>query len=57
MKEARRILIFRPGSLGDIVVSLPCFHLLERRFPQAERRVLTIRPTKAALVVKELANR
>ncbi|HWY26256.1 MAG TPA: hypothetical protein VNX47_15130, partial [Nevskia sp.] len=37
----RRVLIFRLGSLGDNVVALPAFHLVARRFPQAERRVLT----------------
>ncbi len=39
-----RILIFRPGSLGDTVVSLPIFHLLARRFPAADKRVLCYRP-------------
>lgn len=36
-----RILIFRPGSLGDAVVSLPSFRLIARAFPQAERWVCT----------------
>jgi heptosyltransferase III len=39
-KQPKRILIFRPGSLGDTIVALPCFHLLARVFPDAERRVL-----------------
>jgi heptosyltransferase-3 len=39
-----RVLIFRPGSLGDTIVCLPCFHLIARRFPNAERRVLTASP-------------
>lgn len=38
---AERVLIYRLGSLGDTVVALPCFHLIERCFPHAERRVLT----------------
>jgi heptosyltransferase-3 len=37
----RRILIHRLGSLGDTVVALPCFHLIARTFPHAERRLLT----------------
>jgi ADP-heptose:LPS heptosyltransferase len=37
----RRVLIFRLGSLGDTLVALPAFHLVARRFPQAQRRVLT----------------
>ena len=41
----KRILIFRPGSLGDTLVTLPMFHLLARRFPAADKRVLCYRPT------------
>jgi heptosyltransferase III len=41
---ARRVLIYRLGSLGDTVVSLPCFHLVACAFPGAERRLLTIQP-------------
>lgn len=37
----RRILIYRLGSLGDTVAAVPCFHLLARTFPNAERRLLT----------------
>ena len=37
----RRVLIHRLGSLGDTVVALPCFHLIARAFPNAERRLLT----------------
>jgi len=39
-----RILIHRPGSLGDTVVALPCFHLIRRSFPDSELRVLTNAP-------------
>ncbi len=38
---ARRVLVYRLGSLGDTAVALPVFHLIERAFPGAERRVLT----------------
>ena len=44
-----RILIFRPGSLGDIVVALPCFHLIAEVFPHAERRVLTCSASNPAV--------
>ena len=44
---ASRVLIFRMGSLGDTVVALPCFHLVARAFPGAERRVLTNAPVAA----------
>ena len=45
-----RVVIYRLGSLGDTVAALPCFHLIERAFPDAERLVLTNVPvsTKAA---------
>lgn len=39
--DVRRVLVYRLGSLGDTVVSLPCLHLVARRFPRAERRLLT----------------
>jgi ADP-heptose:LPS heptosyltransferase len=35
------VLIYRLGSLGDTVVALPCFHLIARTFPRAERVLLT----------------
>lgn len=41
------MLIYRLGSLGDTVVALPCFHLIARAFPRAERRVLTNFPVHA----------
>jgi ADP-heptose:LPS heptosyltransferase len=45
--DAERILIYRLGSIGDTVAALPCFHLIERRFPTAERLVLTNHPVSA----------
>jgi heptosyltransferase-3 len=51
--EPKRILIFRPGSLGDTVVALPCFHLLARLFPNADRRVLTNLPRISVQVAVE----
>jgi ADP-heptose:LPS heptosyltransferase len=38
--EIKRVLIFLLGSLGDALVALPSLHLIRRRFPQAQRRVL-----------------
>src|SRR5208283_4872574 len=50
-----RILIFRPGSVGDTVVCLPCLHLIARRFPNAERRLLTNSPAlKVSVPVKAI---
>jgi ADP-heptose:LPS heptosyltransferase len=44
---ARKVLIYRLGSLGDTVVALPCYHLIARAFPNAERRLLTNFPVHA----------
>ena len=40
----RRVLIHRPGSLGDTVVALPCLRLIRKSFPDSELRVLTNAP-------------
>lgn len=45
--QVRRVLIYRLGSLGDTVVTLPALHVIERAFPQAERRMLTNLPVHA----------
>jgi len=39
--EAKRVLIFLLGSLGDTVVALPVLRLVARVFHGAERRILT----------------
>ena len=44
---ARRVLIYRLGSLGDMVVALPALHRVARTFPRAERRLLTNFPVHA----------
>ena len=43
----RRVLVYRLGSLGDTLIALPSFHLIERAFPHAERRLLTNVPVSA----------
>jgi len=40
-KLAKRILIYRLGSIGDTVVALPSFKLIAKFFPYTERRLLT----------------
>ena len=42
--SVKKVLIYRLGSLGDTVVALPCFHLIARAFPHAERVLLTNYP-------------
>jgi heptosyltransferase III len=46
-RPIRRVLIYRLGSLGDTVVALPCYHLLARIFPDAQRILLTNFPVHA----------
>jgi heptosyltransferase III len=41
------VIIYRIGSLGDTLVSLPCFHLIARRFPENRRVLLTNLPIEA----------
>jgi ADP-heptose:LPS heptosyltransferase len=45
--STKRVLIYRLGSLGDTLVSLPALHLVARAFPNAERRLLTNFPVNA----------
>jgi heptosyltransferase-3 len=45
--KTRRVLIYRLGSLGDMLVALPSLHLVARAFPHAERRMLTNVPVNA----------
>jgi heptosyltransferase-3 len=45
--KTRRVLIYRLGSLGDMLVALPALHLVARAFPEAERRMLTNIPVNA----------
>jgi heptosyltransferase III len=47
---SQRVLIFRLGSLGDTIATLPSFHLVRQSFPGARVTVLTNIPvsTKAA---------
>ena len=46
-KKTRRVLLYRLGSLGDMLVALPALHLVERAFPEAERRLLTNIPVSS----------
>jgi len=46
-KTTRRVLVYRLGSLGDMVVALPALHLVARAFPEAERRMLTNIPVNS----------
>ena len=54
--KVRRVLVYRLGSLGDMLVALPALHLVARAFPGAERCLLTNIPvsTKAAAAAEIL---
>lgn len=45
--SVKRVLIYRLGSMGDMVVALPALHLVARAFPNAERRMLTNFPVSS----------
>jgi len=45
--SVKKVLIYRLGSLGDTAVALPCFHLIERAYPNSERVLLTNFPIHA----------
>lgn len=53
MGEAKRILVFRLGSIGDFVIALPCFHLIRRCYPHAEIVLLTNEPANQRIVSAE----
>jgi ADP-heptose:LPS heptosyltransferase len=46
-ESVRRVLLYRLGSLGDMLVAVPSLHLVARAFPGAERRMLTNVPVHA----------
>ena len=47
MPDTLRALIYRPGSLGDTLVSLPAIAEIRRRFPEHKLTLLTERPLAA----------
>jgi ADP-heptose:LPS heptosyltransferase len=53
-----KVVIYRLGSLGDTVVTLPCFHKVAQTWPHAQRIVLTNFPvsSKAAPLQSILGN-
>jgi len=46
-KTAKRVLVYRLGSLGDMLIALPALRVVARAFPDAERRMLTNVPVNA----------
>lgn len=53
MRARQKILIFQIGSLGDTVISMPCYREIARRHPDAERYLLTNFPIGSKMVQAE----
>jgi heptosyltransferase-3 len=53
MSRKEKILIYQIGSLGDTVISMPCYREIERRHPDAERYLLTNFPKGKKMVQAE----
>ena len=45
INKTNPVIIYRLGSLGDTIVSLPCFHMIANTFSSRKRFVLTNFPT------------
>src|SRR5262249_8280941 len=45
-----RVLIFRQGSMGDFVISLPCLHKIRKFYPSAKIALLTNHPVSGVAV-------
>jgi heptosyltransferase-3 len=45
--KVKRVLLYRLGSLGDMLIAMPALHVVARAFPDAERRMLTNVPISA----------
>jgi heptosyltransferase III len=53
LRKREAILILQIGSLGDTVISLPCYREIARRHPAADRYLLTNYPIGAKMVPAE----
>jgi|SRR5579862_391378 len=45
--QIKRVLIFRQGSIGDFVISLPCLHSVRKTYPDADIALLTNHPVSS----------
>lgn len=53
LSQARKILIYRLGSLGDTLIALPAFHKVRQSWPQAQISLLTNKPISPKAVTPE----
>jgi len=52
-ERVERVLLYRLGSLGDHLVALPCYRLVARAFPDAERCLVTTAPVSEKAAAAE----
>jgi len=52
-ERVERVLLYRLGSLGDHLVALPCYRLVARTFPDAERCLVTTAPVSEKAAAAE----
>ena len=55
-RQAKKILIFRVGSIGDTVVALPALRQIVAKFPNAARTLLTNIPVDGGIKAAPLAS-
>ncbi len=53
MARKLKVLIYQIGSLGDTIISMPCYREIARRHPDAERYLLTNFPIGTKMVQAE----
>lgn len=53
IEQKQKILIFQIGSLGDTVISMPCYREILRRHPNSTRYLLTNFPRNSKMVQAE----
>jgi heptosyltransferase III len=53
MRPRQKVLVFQIGSLGDTIISMPCYREIARQHPDAERYLLTNFPIGTKMVQAE----
>jgi len=57
IKDAKKILIFRIGSMGDSICALPAIYSIRKNFPQAEIELLTNQGEKNLISIEGLIDK
>ncbi len=53
IRHEKNVVVFRQGSIGDFVISLPCLHAIRKSYPCARITLLTNQPENRATVPAE----